>query len=304
MIFDRFGKRLPNANSVVLATSGAGKSFAVKLEILRYLLIGIDVIVIDPENEYKMLAEKVDGTYVNISIGSSHYINPFDLPPKIEDRDYKKGDLLRTQILNLISLISVLISGVDAQEEALLDKALQATYQLKEISFEDDSLEGKTVPQMEDLLHVLDGMSGGEQIAIKLSKYVSGTFGNIFNNQTNVDLNNSLTVFSIRDLEDALKTPAMFNILSFIWTSVRAKKKKRLLVVDEAWIMMQQDVSANFLYQLIKRARKYGLGVTTITQDVEDFISSKYGKPIVSNASMQLLLKQSTSSINSLEETF
>ncbi len=304
VIFDRFSKRLPNANSLILATSGAGKSFAVKLEILRYLLIGIDVIVIDPENEYKGLATQVDGSYINISIGSSQYVNPFDLPPKIEDIDYKTGDLLRTQIMNLISLISVLIGGIDAEEEALLDKALQATYSLKEISFQDDSMEGKTVPQMEDLLNVMDGMDGGESISIKLSKYVSGTFGKIFNNQTNVDLTNSLTVFSIRDLEDALKTPAMFNILNYIWTSVRAKKKKRLLVVDEAWIMMQDEVSANFLYQLIKRARKYGLWVTTITQDVEDFISSKYGKPIVSNASMQLLLKQSTSSIKSLEETF
>jgi len=304
VIFDRFSKRLPNANSLILATSGAGKSFAVKLEILRYLLLGIDVIVIDPENEYKSLAQKVDGTYVNISISSQQFINPFDLPPKIEDIDYKKGDLLRSQIMNLISLIDVLVWWINAEEEALLDQALQATYQLKEISFEDDSLEWRTVPQMEDLLHVLEGMTWWEKISIKLSKYVSGTFGKIFNNKTNVDLDNALTVFSIRDLEDALKTPAMFNILNYIWTSVRSKKKKRLLVVDEAWIMMQQEVSANFLYQLIKRARKYGLGVTTITQDVEDFISSKYWKPIVSNASMQLLLKQSTSSIASLEETF
>jgi len=261
VIFDRFSKRLPNANSLILATSGAGKSFAVKLEILRYLLLGIDVIVIDPENEYKSLADKVDGTYVNISISSQQYINPFDMPPKIEDVDYKTWDLLRSQIMNLIGLIAVLIWWVSAEEEALLDKALQATYQLKEISFEDDSIDGKQVPQMQDLLHVLDGMSGGEHLAIKLSKYVSGTFGKIFNNETNVDLGNSLTVFSIRDLEDAL-------------------------------------------YQLIKRARKYGLWVTTITQDVEDFISSKYGKPIVSNSSMQLLLKQSTSSISSLEQTF
>lgn len=304
VIFDRFSKRLPNANSLILATSGAGKSFAVKLEILRYLLLGIDVIVIDPENEYKPLADKVDWSYINISISSQQYINPFDMPPKIEDIDYQKWDLLRSQIMNLISLIAVLIWWVDAQEEALLDKALQATYALKEISFDDDTLEGKTVPQMEDLLNVLEGMSWWEIIAIKLSKYVSGTFWKIFNNKTNVDLDNSLTVFSIRDLEDALKTPAMFNVLNYIWASVRAKKKKRLLIVDEAWIMMQQDVSANFLYQLIKRARKYWLWVTTITQDVEDFISSKYGKPIVSNASMQLLLKQSTSSISSLEETF
>ncbi len=304
VIFDRFGKRLPNSNSLILATSGAGKSFAVKLEILRYLLLGIDVIVIDPENEYKSLAEKVGWTYVNISISSQQYINPFDMPPKIEDIDYQKWDLLRGQVMNLISLIAVLVWWISAEEEALLDQALQTTYQLKEISYENDDVTGKTVPMMEDLLHVLVWMTWWEAMATKLSKYVTWTFGKLFNNVTNVNLENSLTVFSIRDLEDALKTPAMFNILNYIWAKVRAKKKKRLLVVDEAWIMMQQDVSANFLYQLIKRARKYGLWVTTITQDVEDFINSKYGKPIVSNASMQLLLKQSTSSINSLEETF
>ncbi len=304
VIFDRFSKRLPNANSLILATSGAGKSFAVKLEILRYLLLDIDVIVIDPENEYKPLADKVGGTYINISVNSSQYLNPFDLPPKIQDVDYKPGDLLRGQIMNLISLISVLIWWVSAEEEALLDKALQATYALNEISMTDDTVEGKSIPKMEDLLHVLEGMEWGETMWLKISKYVTGTFGKLFNNETNVDLDNKLTVFSIRDLEDALKTPAMFNILNYIWTKIRSKKRKRLLVVDEAWIMMQQDVSAKFLYQLIKRARKYGLWVTTITQDVEDFIKSPYGKPIVSNASLQLLLKQSTSSISSLEKTF
>ena len=304
VIFDRFAKRLPNANALILATSGAGKSFAVKLEILRYLLLWVDVIVIDPENEYKSLAEKVWGTYVNISVNSAQYINPFDLPPKIQDIDYKPGDLLRGQIMNLISLIWVLIWGLSPAEEALLDNALQATYALKEITLTDDDLTDRTVPMMEDLLHVLDGMKWWDLMWLKLSKYVTGTFGKLFNNKTNVDLNNQLTVFSIRDLEDALKTPAMFNILNYIWTKVRSQKKKRLLVIDEAWIMMQQEVSAQFLYQLIKRARKYGLWVTTITQDVEDFISSKYGKPIVSNSSLQLLLKQSTSSIKSLEDAF
>lgn len=206
--------------------------------------------------------------------------------------------------MNLIGLISVLIGGVDAAEEALLDKALQSTYALKEITMEDDVVEGKTVPIMEDLLHVLESMEGGNNIALKLSKYVTGTFGKLFNNETNVDLNSKLTVFSIRDIEDALKTPAMYNVLNFIRTKVRSQKKKRLLVIDEARIMMQQNVSANFLYQLVKRARKYGLGVTTITQDVEDFVTHEYGKPIVSNAAMQLLLRQSTASIKSLEKVF
>jgi len=304
VIFDRFAHKLANANSIILATSGAGKSFAVKLEILRYLMLGIEVIVIDPENEYKNLCEKVDGTYLNISINAPYHINPFDLPPKLEDVEYSNGDLLRSQILNLIGLISVLIWWVDAAEEAILDKALQATYSLKEITFTNDDCTGKTMPTMSDLLNVLEGMHGGDLMALKLSKYVTGTFANLFNNETNVDLESSLTVFSIRDIEDALKTPAMYNVLNYIRTKVRAHKKPRLLVIDEAWIMMQSKVAANFLFQLVKRARKFGLGVTTITQDVEDFLRSEYGKPIVSNASLQLLLRQSTSSIAALEKTF
>lgn len=304
VIFDRFAHKLPNGNSIILATSGAGKSFASKLEILRYLMLGIEVIVIDPENEYKALCEKVDGTYLNISINAPYHINPFDLPPKLEDVEYTNGDLLRSQILSLIGLISVLIWWVDAAEEAILDKALQATYSLKEITFTDDDCTGKTIPTMRDLLNVLEGMQGGDLMALKLSKYVTGTFANLFNNETNVDLENNLTVFSIRDIEDALKTPAMYNVLNYIWTKVRAHKKPRLLVIDEAWIMMQSKVAGNFLFQLVKRARKFGLGVTTITQDVEDFLKSDYGKPIVSNASLQLLFRQSTSSIALLEKTF
>lgn len=304
VIFDRFSHTLTNANSLILATSGAGKSFAVKLEILRYLLLWIDVIVIDPENEYESLTKKVWGSYVRISVNSQEHINPFDLPPKIEDVDYGKWDLLRSQILNLISLISVLIWWVSPEEEAILDKALQNTYALKEITMDDDNTEGKSYPLMEDLLHVLDGMEWGNHMALKLSKYVTGTFAKLFNNATNVDLENRLTVFSIRDIEDALKAPAMFNVLNYIWTKVRSKKKKRLLVIDEAWIMMHEKIAAQFLYQLVKRARKYGLWVTTITQDVEDFVNSEYGKPIVSNAALQLLLKQSTSSIKSLEKVF
>lgn len=153
----------------------------------------------------------------------------------------------------------MLIGGLSPSEESILDKALQATYAIKEITLEHDDVTGKTVPQMEDLLHVMDGMEGGENLALRISKYVTGTFGKLFNNQTNVDLNNKLTVFSIRDIEDALKTPAMFNVLNFIRTKVRSQKRKRLLVIDEAWIMMHEKVSGEFLFQLVKRARKYGL---------------------------------------------
>lgn len=301
VVFDRFSNKLPNANSVVLATSWAGKSFTVKLEILRYLILWIDIIVIDPENEYKSLIEKVWWTYVNIAVNSWQNINPFDMPPKIEDIEYWKWDLLRSQIMSLIWLIWVLLWWLSVEEEALLDKALQSTYNIKDITFEDENMNWKTPPLMEDLLNILEWMEWWDRIATKLSKYVTWTFAKLFNNYTNVDLDSGLTVFSIRDLDESLKTPAMFNVLNFIWTRVRSQKRKRMLVVDEAWIMMQHDMSANFLFWLIKRARKYWLWVTTITQDVEDFVKSNYWKPIVANAAVNLLLKQSTSSIKSLD---
>lgn len=302
VLFDRFNSQLPNMNSCILATSGAGKSFTVKLEILRYLINGIDAIVIDPENEYKELCQKVGGTYINIATNSQQYLNPFDIPPKIEDVEYGKWDLLRSQIMNLLGLIQLMIGEVSPQEEAILDKALQNTYILKGFTFEDDDYEGKPFPLMEDLLNVLEGMTGAEDIAIKLSKYVTGTFGKIFNNYTNVDINNPLTVFSIRDLEDSLKTSGMFNVLNYIWTKVRSHKKQRLLVCDEAWIMLKHKISAEFLFGLIKRARKYWVGITTISQDIEDFVKSEYGKPIISNSSMQILLKQSPTSIKQLND--
>ncbi|MFA6256081.1 MAG: DUF87 domain-containing protein [Candidatus Absconditabacterales bacterium] len=300
VIFDRYDLKLPNMNSVILATSGAGKSFTVKLEALRYLINGIDVIIIDPENEYKTLCEKVGGTYVNIATNSQQYLNPFDIPPKIEDVEYGKGDLLRSQIMSLIGMIQILIGGCTPEEEALLDKALQSTYSLKGFSLDNDNYEGKQPPIMGDLMNVLEGMEGGDRLALRLSKYVSGTFGKVFNNYTNIDINNKLTVISIRDLEDALKTPAMFNVLNWIWTKVRSHKKKRMLACDEAWIMFQHETSAEFLFGLTKRARKYGLGITVISQDIEDFVKSKYGKPIISNCALQILLKQSTTSIKAL----
>ncbi len=302
VIFDRYNQKLPNMNSVILATSGAGKSFTVKLETLRYLINGIDVIIIDPENEYKALCEKVGGTYVNIATNSQQYLNPFDIPPKIEDVEYGKGDLLRSHIMSLIWMIQILIWWCTPEEEALLDKALQSTYSLKWFSLDNDTYEGKQPPIMGDLMNVLEGMDGGDRLALRLSKYVNGTFGKVFNNYTNIDINNKLTVISIRDLEDALKTPAMFNVLNRIWTKVRSHKKKRMLACDEAWIMFQNDTSAEFLFGLTKRARKYGLGITVISQDIEDFVRSKYGKPIISNCALQILLKQSTTSIKALNE--
>ena len=302
IIMDRFNGKLPNMNSVILATSWAWKSFTVKLEILRYLLNWIDIIVIDPENEYKELCEAVGWTYINIATNAQQYINPFDLPPKIEDVEYGKWDLLRSQIMTLIWLIQILIWKLTPEEEAVLDKALQNTYALRGFSLEEDDYEWKQPPLMEDLMNILNGMEWWEQVGLRLSKYVTWTFGKLFNNYTNVDINNRITVFSIRDLEDALKTPAMYNVLNFIRTKVRSMKRQRLLVCDEAWIMLQNDVSANFMFSMTKRARKYWLWITTISQDIEDFVRSPYGKPIVSNSSIQILLKQSTTSIKSLNQ--
>ena len=302
VIFDRFNSNLPNMNSCILATSWAWKSFTVKLEIMRYLLNGIEAIVIDPENEYKDMCDKVWGTYINIATNSQQYLNPFDIPPQIEDVEYWKWDLLRSQIMNLIWLIKILIWDLDTEDEALLDKALQNTYILKWFTFDETSYEWRQPPIMEDLMNTLNWMDGWEKMALKLSKYVTWTFGKIFNNYTNIDIDNALTVFSIRDLEDALKTPAMFNVLNFIWTKVRAHKKKRLLVCDEAWIMLRHPTSAEFLFGLIKRARKYWVWITTISQDIEDFVRSEYGKPIISNSALQILLKQSTTSISALNE--
>jgi len=302
VIFDRFNSKLPNMNSVILATSGAWKSFTVKLEILRYLLNGIDVIVIDPENEYHWLCKQVGGTYVNVATSSQQFINPFDLPAKIEDITYWKWDLLRSHIMNLIWLIELLIWKLTSKEEALLDKALQSTYSLKWFEMDVDSYDEKESPLMLDLMNTLEWMDGWDDIALRLSKYVTGTFGKLFNNYTNVDINNKLTVFSIRDLEEVLKTPAMFNVLNYIWNKVKSNKKPRLLVCDEAWILLQHEVSANYLFGLTKRARKYWLWITTISQDIEDFVKSKYGKPIISNSAFQILLKQSTTSIKSLND--
>lgn len=302
VIFDRFDNKLPNMNSVILATSGAGKSFTVKLEALRYLINGLDVIIIDPENEYEQLCKKVGGTYVHVSTNSQQFINPFDIPPRIEDVEYGKWDLLRSHIMSLIWMIKLLIGTATPEEEAVLDKALQGAYALKWFGMDVDSYEGKQPPIMGDLMNTLESMDGGDKLALRLSKYVNGTFGKVFNNYTNIDINNKMTVFSIRDLEDALKTPAMYNVLNFIRTKVRAQKKQRFLAVDEAWILLQSEISAEFLYGLVKRARKYGLGITTISQDIEDFIRSAYGKPIISNSALQILLKQSTTSIKALNE--
>ncbi|MCK5472271.1 ATP-binding protein [Candidatus Gracilibacteria bacterium] len=302
IIFDRF--KLPNANSCVFATSGAGKSYAVKLEILRKVMLGTDVIVVDPENEYKAIVETVGGTHLNVSLNSEQRINPFDLPTPFEGSVLRPGDLLRESIITLTGLMKLILGKMSAGEEAMIDKALIDTYAVRGITMQLEDPSKMPMPTMEDFHSVLSSMKGAEEIAQRLQKFTSGTFGGIFNRETNVDLGSGLIVFGIRDLEDELRPAAMFIILNFIWNRVRGELKRRILVVDEAWTMMQHEAAAKFLFGLVKRARKYYLGVTTITQDVEDFLGSKYGRPIVSNASMQILLKQAPSSIDVLQKTF
>lgn len=300
VLFDRFA--MENANSVVFAKSGAGKSYAIKLEILRSLMVGTEVIVIDPENEYKHLAEAVGGTYLNVSLNSDSRINPFDLPFGLEGED--SADIMRTAVVNLLGLANLMVGKLNPTEEAFLDKAIWQTYAKKDITPDVSDYRNVEIPTMNDLLEILEGTVGAESLAQRFMKYTEGTFAGLFNQPTNVVLNNQLVVFSIRDLEEELRPIAMYIILNHIWNIVRSELKRRIMVIDEAWILMQHEDSARFLFGIAKRARKYYLGLTTITQDVVDFMNSPYGKPIVTNSSIQILLKQSPAAINVIAETF
>lgn len=300
ILFDRFA--MENANSVVFAKSGAGKSYTVKLEVLRSLMVGTEVIIVDPENEYQHLAAAVGGTYLSVSLNSPSRINPFDLPAAIEGES--NADVLRSAVINLLGLFSLMVGKLNPTEEALMDKAIWQTYAKKDITAEVEDFRSVEAPTMNDLVEILNGMVGAEGLAQRMEKFTQGTFGGLLNQPTNVVLNNQLVVFSIRDLEEELRPIAMYIILNYIWNMVRSELKKRILAVDEAWILMQHEDSARFLFGIAKRARKYYLGLTTITQDVADFLSSPYGKPIVTNSSIQLLLKQSPAAINVIAETF
>lgn len=300
IIFDRFS--LENANMVVFAKSGGGKSYFQKLEIFRSLIQGTDVIVIDPENEYKYLAETVGGAYFNISLTSNHHINPFDLSPPIEGEP--KEGLFRSNIINLVSLLKLMLGGLSPEEEAIMDQAITLTYASRDITANSDFY-NQTPPLLSDLQKVLAGMEGGESLATRLEKYTTGAFSGFLNYHTNVELKDAnMVVFSIRDLEEELRPIAMFLILHYIWNIVRSKLKRRILVVDEAWWMMKHEDAASFLFGIAKRARKYYLGVSTITQDVNDFMRSEYGQAIISNSSLQLLLKQSPATIDVVAQTF
>ena len=312
VIFDRF--TLENANLVVFAKSGAGKSFAVKLEAIRSMMMGTEIIIIDPENEYQKLCDAVGGSYVRLSLNSDVRINPFDLPKVIDSED--ASDALRANLVTLHGLFRLMLGGTQSgpggqtvaalspNEEADLDQALIDTYARAGIT-SDPLTHQSTPPTIINLYDTLAHMGGsGPQLAQRLRKYATGTFAGIFSQQSNIDINNQMVVFNIRDLEDELRPVAMYIVLNHIWNIVRAKQKRRILIVDEAWQLMKYDDSANFLFSLAKRARKYYLGLTTITQDVEDFMSNKMGRAIVMNSSMQLLLKQSAAAVDVLSDVF
>ncbi len=315
VIFDRFS--LENGNSVVFAKSGAGKSFSVKLEALRSLMFGTEIFIIDPENEYQRMAEAVDGAYVRLSLNSSTRINPFDLPKVVDSEEADSA--LRSNLITLHGLLRLMMGGAQTQlvggqvtsmpalspvEESDLDAALIETYARAGIT--NDPLTHVSVPPtINELYDTLLHMGGtGPQLAQRLRKYTTGTFAGIFSQQSNININNPMVVFNIRDLEDELRPVAMYIVLNYIWNKTKADRKKRILIVDEAWQLMKYEDSANFLFSLAKRARKYNLGITTITQDVEDFMGSRMGRAIVANASMQLLLKQSSSAVDVLSDVF
>ncbi|MAU33651.1 conjugal transfer protein TraC [Candidatus Saccharibacteria bacterium] len=312
VIFDRF--KLENANMVVFAKSGAGKSFTVKLEALRSMMMGSEILIIDPENEYQKLAEAVGGSYIRLSLTSNTRINPFDLPRVIDNDEAE--DALRANLVTLHGLFRLMLGGTQVaangmplaalspSEEADLDQALIDTYARAGIT-SDPLTHNSPPPTINDLYDTLLHMGGsGPQLAQRLRRYTTGTFAGIFSQQSNIDINNPMVVFNIRDLEDELRPVAMYIVLSHIWNITRTVQKKRMLIVDEAWQLMKYDDSANFLFSLAKRARKYYLGLTTITQDVEDFMGSKMGRAIVANSSMQLLLKQSSSAVDVLSDVF
>jgi type IV secretory pathway VirB4 component len=299
ILFDRF--QMENANSVIFAKSGSGKSYSVKLEILRSLMFGTDVIVIDPESEYKHLSDAVGGTYLSITLNSDSRINPFDLPRAIQGESNE--DILRASIVSLLGLMNLMLGKLNPTEEAIMDRALWETYAKKDITA-NSNLTNIEPPIMQDLVEILSGMAGAESLAQRLTKYTEGTFSGIFNQPSNINLNNQLVVFSVRDLEDTLRPIAIYVVLNYIWNVVRSQLKKRILVIDEAWWMMQHEDSGLFLSNIAKRARKYYLGLTTVTQDVSDFLKSPYGGPIVNNSSIQLLLKQSPAAIDQITETF
>lgn len=302
IIFDRFD--LPNANSNIFATSGAGKSFTAKLELLRHMMLGTEVLVIDPENEYTNLCQAVGGSFIPLSIQSQFRINPFDLPQAVRGDDASPGEILRAAVINLHGLLRLMLGPITPSEDGILDKAILDTYALSGITLQNADPKGIDPPTLGQLVDVLLTTEGGENMAKILQKYTTGSFAGLFDQKTNVDLNSQMIVFQIRDLEEQLRPIAIYIVLNFLWNRIRTELKKRILVIDEAWNLMQHEDSARFLYGIVKRARKYYLGVTTITQDIDDFVESPFGKPIITNSSLQVLLKQSPTTVDNLQKLF
>ncbi len=300
ILFDRFS--MQNANMVVFATSGAGKSYAIKLEILRSMMMGVDIIVIDPEMEYKHLSDAVGGTYVNISLSSESKVNPFDLPRPM-GQEIPVDDIIRSAVITVKGLLRIMLGGISTEQDSIIDRALIETYAKKDIT-PDADLNTVQPPIMQDLQEVLEGMEGSNELVLKLQKYTEGTFSGLFNSPTNIEMKNQLVVYSVRDLEDELRPLAIYAIINYIWNVVRSERKKRILIIDEAWWLMQHEDSARFIFALVKRCRKYYLGVTTITQDVNDFLHSQYGQAIVTNSALQLLLRQSPASVDNIQKVF
>jgi type IV secretory pathway VirB4 component len=301
VLFDRFS--MQNANYIVFATSGAGKSYCVKLEILRSLMVGTEVIVIDPEMEYKHLSDAVGGTYINLSLASDAKINPFDLPRAVGEQ-ITTEDIIRSAVITVKGLLRIMLGGtVSPQDDSILDRALLETYAKKDIT-PDADLAKVEPPIMQDFVEVLEGMEGTKDLVIRLKKFTEGTFAGLFNSPTTITMHNVLVTFSVRDLEDELRPLGIYAIVNYIWNVVRSERKKRILVIDEAWWLMQNEDSAKFIFALVKRCRKYYLGVTTITQDVNDFLRSPYGQAIVTNSAMQMLLKQSPAAVDNIAKTF
>jgi conjugal transfer ATP-binding protein TraC len=301
VLFNRFS--MENANLCCFGTTGSGKSYALKLEILRYLMLGVDVIVLDPENEYQFLSDAIGGSFLNFSLSSPYHINPFDLPLPREDE--RLDDVLRSNIINLVGLLRIMLGGLNPEEDAIIDRALTETYAAKDITPETDPADWPSkIPLMQDFEQVLESMEGAESLVRRVRKFTRGTYAQFFNQPTNISLDKQFVSFGIRDMEDELRPMAMFIIMRYIWNKVRSELKKRLMVVDEAWWMMQSEDGASFLFGVVKRARKYWLGVTTITQDVSDFMKSSYGQPIIANSALMLLMKQSTAPIEIIKKTF
>ncbi len=299
VLFDRFS--LENSNTVVFGKSGGGKSYTVKLEILRSLIFGIQAIIIDPDNEYTHLTETVGGSVVQVSINSDQHINPFDLPVPKEDES--AGDVFKSHILNLTGLLKLMLGDVTSEETTIIDEALRQTYAVKDITPESD-FTNMAPPLMTDLQNILEGMQGAESLATRLRRFTQGTFAGFLNQPTNISLENQIVVFGIRDMEEELRPIAMYVVLNFIWTEIRRNMRKRILLVDEAWILLRTEIGAYFLSAIAKRARKYYAGLTTISQDIPEFLATDYGKSILNNSSIQILMKQSPATIDLIQKTF